>query len=148
MTTDTNQQRRLWIVALLASTLFVIPCAFFALDSWKAHMAASPFDNAEDELLVKTLAQAVQRRVEPEVVDSLLPQQPTVSTLRPGDENAFQRIDIGPDPAFGKPLPPLEGAKAVMYWVRPVKAHDTKVCGIVWTEDGKSELFFGIVYPP
>ncbi len=101
-----------------------------------------------DEMLIAAIERAVSRGVEPAQVEAEVGQRAWVNTIRSADRLALNTANIGPDEGTDKTLPSLRSARAVVYWGRPVGAHDPRIVGIVWSEDGSVEMFFGVLYPP
>jgi hypothetical protein len=46
------------------------------------------------------------------------------------------------------PLPNWDGAKHVVYWVRPVEARNPRCVGLIWGRDGVPRARVFIIYPP
>jgi len=101
-----------------------------------------------DEALLAAIRRAVRRGIAPQDVEREVGQPAWINTIRPTERMALKTANIGPDEAAGESLHKLRKARDVVYWGRPIEAHDPRIAGIVWHQDGSTEMFLGIVYPP
>ncbi len=101
-----------------------------------------------DAALLANIRRAVSEGVSPEDVEREVGQRAWINTIRPAERFALNTANIGPDEAAGDPLPNLRKARDVVYWGRPIEAHDPRIAGILWHEDGSSVMFLGVLYPP
>jgi hypothetical protein len=101
----------------------------------------------QDARLVASVKRAVAQHVQPEAVEAVVGMSATINTIRQKDRLALQMADIGKDAMENQAVPPLNQAKEVVYWVRPLPSPNPRIVGIYWL-DGAMNLFFGVVYPP
>ena len=101
-----------------------------------------------DEALLAAIQRAVSRATAPSDVEREVGQRAWVNTIRPAERLALNTANIGPDEDSGQTLPALHSARNVAYWGRPIDAHDPRIAGVLWHEDGSVEMFRGVLYPP
>jgi hypothetical protein len=99
-----------------------------------------------DETLLAAIERAARLEVGPADVEHEVGQRAWVNTIRSAERFALNTANI--EPEEGKKLPALREARDVVYWGRPIDTHDPRIAGIVWHQNGSTEVFFGILYPP
>ncbi len=101
-----------------------------------------------DVALVAAVRDAAARGTGPEEAEKSVGQIAWLNTFRAPDRLAFRGVNIGQDVESGEPAPRLHGARDSVYWSRPLPGRNPRVVGIRWDEQGRTEVFFGVLYPP
>ena len=101
-----------------------------------------------DDALLKALREAAANRAEPDRVEALIGLPALLNTRRPPGREALRIADIAPDPDYQTSLPDLVAAADVVYWDHGWTRAVVRIAGLVWHQDGRSEVFCGMIYPP
>jgi DNA-binding CsgD family transcriptional regulator len=102
-----------------------------------------------DMMLVSKTQSAVELGLSPRMVETHVRWSATVNTARKRDRLVLRFARISPDPARPKQAFSPQGLKDAVYWVRPFRSgRAVRVVGIIWTDEGEAEVFFGLIYPP
>lgn len=106
--------------------------------------------NDRDNVLVRAVESAVNEKLPLEKVKTRVGVQPTMITSGNSASKALARarVEIDRDPPNVSPIPVIRSATVVVYWIRPMDSRFPKVIGIAWNEEGKGEIFSGILLPP
>jgi hypothetical protein len=148
------KSRLLWVAVavaiLVAVGLWVIPNIRPRLRNKALNF------NAPDANLVDRVFLAADLQLPPAKVEQFVGVPATINTLRSqADRDALRYADIVEDEAEGKGNLALlhpglrDGSvRHVVYWVRPTETHNPRLIGILWLENGKALVFFGVVLPP
>jgi hypothetical protein len=103
---------------------------------------------SDENSLVTRLEAAVDQRVAPDRIEAFVGYPAIVHTGRASGWDTLRLTDVGPDPAYSRPLPDLLSAETVAYWRREDRRDSVAVSGLLWRSDDRIELFHGLVYPP
>lgn len=109
------------------------------------NQATTQTDN--DELITRVRA-AVAADEAPETLATRIGRKPAIDTTAGQPIALLRRVDLVPDPDHPGEVLALEGARAVVYWIRPIQARDPRAVGVQVGADGKPHMFFGVVLPP
>ena len=101
-----------------------------------------------DVALVTAVRDAAARGTGSEEVEKFVGQIAWLNTLRAPDRLAIKGVNIGQDVESGEPAPRLQGARDSVYWRRPLPGRNPRIVGIRWDAQGRTEVFFGVLYPP
>jgi hypothetical protein len=101
----------------------------------------------DDELITRVRA-AVAAGDAPDTLAARIGRKPAIDTTAGQPIALLRRVDLVPDPDHPDEVFTLEGARAVIYWIRPIQAKDPHVVGVQVGADGKPHTFFGVVLPP
>lgn len=101
----------------------------------------------DDELITRVRA-AVAAGDAPETLAARIGRKPAIDTTAGQPIALLRRVDLVPDPDHPGEVFTLEGARAVVYWIRPIQTKDPRVVGVQVGADGKPHAFFGVVLPP
>jgi hypothetical protein len=109
----------------------------------------------DDAELIALVKRAEERRVPPQAVEQFVGRKATINTDRDGlDVVRFIKHFGGdvegrrPTAGEGPPLPNWDGAKHVVYWVRPLEVRNPRCVGLIWSRDGVPRVCFFVIYPP
>ncbi|MBZ0236390.1 MAG: hypothetical protein K8M05_28945 [Deltaproteobacteria bacterium] len=101
-----------------------------------------------DQRLVANLRAAVEARIAPDQYAAFVGEKPLVDTTAGTPMGMLRRVDFQPDPDHPGETVKLDGARAVIYWARPVPGDDPRVVGAIVHEDGTTQVFFAVIPPP
>jgi hypothetical protein len=102
----------------------------------------------DDDELITRVRSAVAAGDAPETLAARIGRKPAIDTTAGQPIALLRRVDLVPDPDHPGEILALEGARAVVYWIRPIQARDPRVVGVQVGADGKPHMFFGVVLPP
>ncbi len=123
---------RALVIALLAAA----PC-----------FADAVTPSTADDKLLEAIRGAVRDHLAPAAVEARIGRRAVINTLRPGDRPVLAHATIITDDDRGESVP-VQRARDVVYWMRPVSGRNPRIAGILWHGDGTSELFVGAILPP
>jgi hypothetical protein len=131
--------RRFAVWGLVATALLIAGCA-------PAHKVEG--ENPEDRELLAKINKAADEGIDPDKVDAAVGLIAVVNTVRNADRQALSFVNIAEDPDRKPAFPYGTSVRWVAYWMRPVESHNPKIVGILWPEEGKAQMFYGLVLPP
>jgi hypothetical protein len=101
-----------------------------------------------NEQLLKKIKRAAEKGIGPADIEEYVGRHATLNTRQPKRREALELADIGPDLRYTTKLPNLKSAVDVVYWSIDESDGGISVTGLAWFDDGKIEVFYGIVYLP
>lgn len=105
-------------------------------------------NNMHETSIERALARAIEDKVGPDEVESVVGQRALLNTNEQGARFALTTADIQPDPTYQATLPDLSRARHVVYWKFEDTDTHVKVIGLYWLDDAPPVLFRGLIGPP
>jgi hypothetical protein len=101
----------------------------------------------DDDRLIARVRDAVHAHATLATIEAAIGAPATFTTATHPIE-ILRRTELVTDPEHPTERFVYADAAAVVYWTRPVEAHDPKMVGVIYGKDGSARMFFAIVLPP